>query len=309
MHLFYIALFLCFHVSGYGREDVHKDNYFLADDPIDVVIVAHPKDQGTLNDCIAGIKENCLRVRRVIVVSSERLTEQAEWFNESRFPFSKQDVSLAIAKGDKKKSEKFSQRRSHGPGWYFQQLLKLYSPFVIPGISSNVLVIDSDTIFMNHVEFLNDSFGGLFCFSHEQAKECYLKHAERLIPGYQRIYPEVYSVCHHMLFQRPILKDLFRKVEKHHQVAFWKAFCLCVDLGGKEGASEYEIYYNYALRMTNQVQLRELIWANSAHVDEKDYFKTAGYHFVSFHTYMRGKWPRAFPQTVSIFGNVQNYKL
>lgn len=294
MRLCFTLLFLCFHLIVEANEFKHKTHYSLADDPIDVVIVAHPKDKSTLDDCIDGIKANCASIRRIIVVSSEKLTNKAEWFNENKFSFTKEDVSLAITKGDKRKSKKFSARRGRGPGWYYQQLLKLYSSFVIPDISSNVLVIDADTIFMNPVEFLNDSYGGLFCYSHKEVTASYFKHAERLVPGYKRIHPEVYSVCHHMLFQRPILKDLFRYVEKYHRCPFWKAFCFCVNFEGEEGASEYEIYYNYALTRSDQVQLRELIWENSAHIEEKMHYKSAGFHFVAFHTYMRGKWPKKF---------------
>lgn len=294
LRLFFILLFLCFQFVAEAKDNKHKTHYPLFDDFIDVVIVAHLKDQKTLDDCIDGIKENGHRIRRVIVVSSEKLSDKAEWFNENQFSFTKQNVSLAIAKGDKNKSEKFSKRRGRGPGWYYQQLLKLYSSFVIPDISRNVLVIDADTIFMNPIEFLSESNGGLFCASRGEVNPSYFQHAERLVPGYQRIYPEIYSVCHHMLFQKPILKDLFRTVEQYHQLPFWKAFCKCVDLNGKEGASEYEIYYNFALTHTDQVQLRELAWANSAHLEEKALFKSAGYHFVAFHTYMRGKWPKTF---------------
>ncbi len=178
------------------------------------------------------------------------------------------------------------------PGWYFQQLLKLYAPFIIPEISSNVLVVDADTVFMNPVEFLNDSLGTLFCVSYKKAKGRYIRHAARLVPGYKRIYPEVYSVCHHMLFQRPILEDLFNVVESHHHRLFWEAFCSVVDLTARKGASEYEIYYNYALRHTNQVALRELKWTNSGNLEEMSQFKAEGYHFVSFQDYLRKKKDR-----------------
>lgn len=287
-YLFFVLFFCSLHLEG-------KTHYSLLDEPIDVVIVAHPKDKETLGYCIEGMKENCKKTRRIIVISSEKLTDQAEWFDENEFPFNQSDVGKAIVrgKGNNKKGQEFLRRSRRGPGWYFQQLLKLYAPFVIPNISSNVLVIDADTIFMNPVNFLNDALGGLFCFSRAEARKGYLKHAERLVPGYQRIYPEVYSVCHHMLFQRAILEDLFCLVEQYHKTPFWKAFCACVDLQ-EAGASEYEIYYNYALRQTEQVQLRELIWSNSSHLDEREDFKRAGYHFVAFHSYMKGKWPKTW---------------
>lgn len=271
-----------------------KEKYLLSEDLIDVVIVSHPKDKKTLDDCINGIKENCWRVRRVIVVSSKKLTAEAEWFDENDFPFSIQEVAFEITRGDKKKAESFIQAKERGAGWYFQQLLKLYSSFIIPGISSNVLVIDADTIFFNTTDFLNERGGGMFCVDYQDINKNYFLHASRLLPGYRRVYPQFYSVCHHMLFQRPILEDLFHVVEKRHGgIVFWKAFCRSVDLH-YPGASEYEIYFNFALRNSKQVQIRELKWGNSAHLDEKKFFKEAGYHFVSFHTYIRGKLPRTF---------------
>lgn len=289
-------LFLSLSSFAYAENNTTKKHYKLSNDPIDVVIVSHPKDKRTLDYCIEGIIENCSKVRRVIVVSPIRLTNKAEWFDERNFPFTKEGISAVIGRGDKKKSKAFFNHSSRGAGWYFQQLLKLYSPFVIPDISSNVLVIDADTIFMNPIEFLNESGGGLFCVSPHRGKKPYFEHAKRLVPGYERIYPEYYSVCHHMLFQRPILKDLFKAVEKYHKTFLWVAFCLCVDIEGKKGASEYEIYYNYALTHTDQVQLRGLKWDNSGYLDDRELFKQAGYHFVSFHTYMKGKWPRLFHQ-------------
>ena len=281
----FFSLALSLHVQAGQQKKIH---YPLVSDPIDVVIVSHPKDKTTLDDCIDGIRENCNKVRRVIVVSSEELTDKAEWFNEDQFPFNKNTIALTIARGSKERAAKFFHGKHRTPGWYLQQLLKLYSPLVIPDISSNVLVIDADTIFMRTVEFLNDSFGGLFCYNtQDEAKEPYFQHAKRLVPGYKRVHHDVYSVCHHMLLQRPILEDLFRTVEEYHEVPFWKAFCLCVDLSQNKGASEFEIYYNYALTHTDQVELRKLKWTNSSKLSQKDSFKKQGYHFVSFHTYLR----------------------
>lgn len=300
IHIIFAILIFCLPLRVNAEEKhINKISYVLGHDPIDIVIACHKKDKRTLEYCIEGILENCIKARRVILISSEPLTDKAEWFDENFFPFSKKEIALVIVKGNKKEASRFFRQKDRGPGWYFQQLLKLYAPFVIPNISSNVLVIDADTIFMNPTQFLNESGGGLFCVSQEQPQERYLKHAKRLVPNYKRIYSEYYSVCHHMLFQKPILQDLFHTVEQYHKVLFWKAFCLCVDYKGDKGASEYEIYYNYALRHTEQVQIRGLKWANSAHLDEKNLFKKAGYHFVAFHTYMRGKWPKTFGENIS----------
>jgi hypothetical protein len=295
----FFAFFLCLNFFSYAENNPQmRTHYELTDDPIDVVIVSHPKDKKTLDYCIDGIRENCNQVRRVIVVSSIKLTDKAEWFNEDLFPFSKDDVALTIARGSKKRSVEFFRGKHRSPGWYFQQLLKFYSPFVIPDISSNALILDADTIFMNPVEFLNESHGGLFSVNHVQERGAYFQHAERLVPGYKRIYPEFYSVCHHMLFQKPILEHLFHEVEQHHKTEFWVAFCLCVDLKKNKGASEYEIYFNFALSHADQVKLRELKWTDSSDLEKREKFKRDGYHFVAFHTYLRKKefaWEHLLP--------------
>ena len=43
--------------------------------------------------------------------------------------------------GDAEKAREFLASPVTRIGWIYQQLLKLYAPFVIPGISSNVLVL------------------------------------------------------------------------------------------------------------------------------------------------------------------------
>jgi hypothetical protein len=282
-HLYCIFFFL--YLSAFLHAE--KIHYQLTNEPIDVVIVCHPKDKNTLEYCIDGIRENCSQIRRVIVVSPVKLTDKCEWFDEKNFPFDKNKVAYVIGKGDKKKIKRFVNHCS--VGWYFQQLLKLYAPFVIPEISSNVLMIDADTIFMNPVVFLNPLNGAIFCMIASEGKPYYFEHAQRLVPGYQRIYPGLYCVTHHMLFQKPILIDLFETVEKYHQTSFWIAFCLCVEYKKCRAASEYEIYFNFAMNHTDQLSLRPLIWMNSGHLEKREQFKNEGYHFVSFHDYMREK--------------------
>lgn len=283
-----LIIFILF-LPAYSFAKERKTHYHLTNEPIDVVIVTHPRDITTLEDCITGIRENCTNIGRIIVVSSEKLSDNAEWFDENLYPFSKEDVAMTIVRGDEKRRFDFFFHNHRSPGWYYQQLLKFYTIFVIPDISPNVLFIDSDTIIMNPVEFLNEKNGALLCINPDTSRAFpeYFAHAKRLVPEYKRIHPKIYSVCHHMLFQRPILEDLFNKVEKHHGQKFWKAFCECVNILHNKGASEFEIYYNFALRHTNQVQLRELKWTNTGDLKKKNKYKKQGYHFISFHSYLR----------------------
>jgi hypothetical protein len=294
-HLRLIFLILCLPIFLQSKENPSlKTHYPLRNDPIDVVFVTHPKDKETLEYAIDGILENCKEVRRVIVVSPEKLTNKAEWFDEKKFPFNKKSLIKILAKGDKTRLAQLTDdKMRHNGSWYFQQLLKVYAPFVIPNISSNVLLVDADTIFMKPVQFLNSSYGGLFCLNYLPREPNHFEHAKRLVPGYKRHRPK--GVCHHMLFQRPILEDLFKTVENHHKVPFWKAFCLCVEFpfskNTEQGASEYVIYYDFALSHTDQVSTRDLKWIESGYFDKKDEFKKQGYHFVTFHSYKQGIGP------------------
>jgi hypothetical protein len=268
-------------IMGCLLSNLSAVHYQFYHEPIDVVIPCAEKDLETLNLCIAGIKKNCTQVRRVIVVSSRRLTDQAEWFNEAGYPFSKEDVWHHLAPG-----KKISSR----VGWYFAQLLKLYAPMVIPGISTNALIIDADTIFLNPVTFLNERLEGLY----NPGTEChlpYFEHASRLLPGVRRLYPQYSGISHHMLFQYSVMQDLFSYVENFHHKPFWQAFCSCVDPEHVEGsgAADYEIYFNFVFSRTNQVHIRPLKWKNVDSLKELARYQAKGYHYISCHSYLRGE--------------------
>jgi hypothetical protein len=251
--------------------------YAFGNDLIDVVIPSTYKDIDTLECCINGIKENGKNVRRIIVVSPEKLTDQAEWFDEKLFPFTISDVSLKL---HEKSVPDFML------GWHYQQLLKLYAAFVIPNISSNVLILDSDTIFLNPVDFINYTGGGLYNPGSEYVVP-YFEHAQRLLPGFHKIFPRYSGISHHMLFQKPVLEDIFNDIRKNHETEPWIAFCDCIAQNEKYGFSEYEIYFNYVFARTDQVMIRSLKWLNTSQVSELQNFKDAGYHYVSCHAYLR----------------------
>ena len=267
---------------------IANKHYIFSPDPIDVVIPCTDKDVCNLELCIAGIKKNCSQIRRIIVVSSRPLTNNAEWFNEVNYPFSKKETALWLLKGNEEAATNFMLSASSRLGWYYQQLLKLYAPFVIPGISSNVLILDSDSVFLNPIGFLNENSEAFYNPSTEY-HEPYFSHANRLLPGLHRLYPEYSGISHHMLFQRAVLEDLFSLVESHHQIPLWQAFCYSVDLKNlsASGASEYEIYFNFIFSRTNQAHMRQLKWLNTNRIDRIDKFRSKGYHYVSFHTWLK----------------------
>lgn len=266
--------------------DLHGRDYQLTDEPIDIVIPCCCKDIEVLELCIKGAKENVGNHRRIIVVSPEKYTDSAEWFDEKDYPFSMKDVALELVGNEQKAEEylKYGQRC----GWYFQQLLKLYSAFVIPGISSNILILDADTIFLKPVSFLNSQNGGLYP-TDSRIHKPYFKHMEKLIPDFKQVYPDVSGIVHHMLFQRPVVEDLLQTIENVHGTEAWRVLCRLVesrDLYGS-GFSEYEIYFNFAFSHTDQVSIRNLKFMNISKLNNIPLYKRRGYDFVSCHHYSR----------------------
>lgn len=70
--------------------------YPLTNAPIDVVIPCHPKDVPILDMCIDGIRKNGENIGKVYVISKDRLTDKAEWVDESIFPFTKLMITERI---------------------------------------------------------------------------------------------------------------------------------------------------------------------------------------------------------------------
>lgn len=267
---------------GYGLEKVH---YRLEMDPIDVVIFCIEKDLPTLDLCIEGIRKNGKDVRRIIVVSPRQLTNKAEWFSEKNYPFQLFDIAMEFFGGNENKAKKFLSGHSRS-GWIYQQLLKLYSAFVIPDISSNVLVLDADTIFLNPVSFRTSSGEGLYNPGF-QSHHPYFEHMQRLIPGLKRISSKYSGIANYMLFQRAVLQDLLSTIESIHHIEAWKAFCRCIDHQhlNFSSMSEYEIYFNFVFSRTNQMKIEPLLWEDRARITDLGLLQSKGYSYATCHSW------------------------
>lgn len=269
---------------------------------IDVVIPAHEKDLETLNHCIRGIRQNGASVRRIIVVSKEKYTDKAEWFDESLYPFSFQDISDILDGND--------------VGWHFQQLLKLYAPLVIPNISENVLILDADTVFLRKVKFFSEDGLPLYNLAKDKNldsspfHQVTFKHINKILPDISKSFPEkfenVSGICHHMIFQKHMIEDLMKKVKSHDstQDPFYKVF-----LKNREqsyGVAEYNLYFYFLVSLYKEnYKIRLLKYKNTSDFNVWKYRFRRKYDYCSFHSYMRGgdKKTWAFWQKFRIFFN------
>lgn len=268
-----------------------QKEYLFSGDPIDVVIPCHPKDKEKLKEVIPALKETIHNLRNIFVISSKKITSLAEWFDESKFPFSKLGIAKKIFNGDESKAKEYLQKPKCRIGWIFQQLLKLYSPFVISNISDNVLIVDADTIFLKKIDFLDpQTNAGILTAAYEYHKP-YFDHAKKLIPGFKKI-TEHSGVAHHMLFQKQIMLDLFRVIAFIHKKEPWIAICDCIDLEQLpfSSMSEYEIYANFAAAHSDKVNFRKLKWKSKEIEgdlkEEIEQAKAEEVDYVSLHTWI-----------------------
>ncbi len=252
----------------------------LRAEPIDVIIPCVKKDLPVVEYAIKGIRMHCSDVRRVIVVSPEKLTESAEWFPESEYPFTKKDVNarmVGVPEGYWR------------AGWYYQQLLKCYVFRAIPDLADHVLLLDADTVFFHKVRFIDDKGRMLLCPGREYHK-AYFRHMAKFLPGLKRMNQRLSGISNHMLINRGVMEDLFARVEEHNQKPFWHAFMDCVEPSSYKfsGASEYEIYFNFCLKFhPEKVRVRKLKWKNMRKLTGVDPSTNSIYDFGSFHSWMR----------------------
>lgn len=261
-----------------------KISYEFTLDPIDVVMPCHEKDLRTINLAIEGIKKN-VRHRRIIIISKEQLTDKAEWFDESLFPFSLFDIAYEIFK-DHLKAQEFINHPKTRIGWIYQQFLKLYAPFVVPDISPNILIVDADTIFLQPVNFQDAAGSPLFNVGTEYVKP-YFEHISRILPGVLKQFSNKSGICHHMLLQKNVMTDLFSLIRNVHNEEPWKVICATIDRAFlyKSCMSEYELYFNFIFGRTNQPKIRPLRWKNVSFA-QFNKIKKNEFDYVSCHAYM-----------------------
>jgi len=215
----------------------------------DLVFLVGKNDESKIKDYINTNKQNIIGYKNIYIISPcDIFIPGTILIKDDIFPFKLEDI---------KKYEFIKPRAT----WYLQQLIKLYTLFVIPGISDRILIVDADTFFLKPTKFIDENDNILFNYASEN-NEPYFKHMTKMHKSLYKYDSNKSGVVHHMLFDKMILKELFNLIEDYHKKAFWVAFLDCVGLNKDEafaGASEYEIYFNYCCIYHNdKIKVRRL---------------------------------------------------
>jgi len=258
----------------------------------DIVIPAHEKDKRTLEFCIKQARKKIVGARRIIVISKERYSDLAEFYSEKDFPFSFDDISNLTDGKD--------------VGWHYQQFLKMYALLVIPDLLENILVLDSDTVFIRKVKMFDSKGRALFNYYKNKCPDRnsfdlnIVNHIKKLYPeiAFDKLPPNYQNqsaVCHHMIFNRDIMKELITRVEDYHfkltgiKKEFYELAMQTYKPRREMELSEYQIYFNYiAIFHPEKLRVRSLKFKNSADQNIIHYLFHPKYHYCSFHHYLRG---------------------
>jgi hypothetical protein len=244
---------------------------------MDIIIPFHPKDAPSVRKCVISCRVFVQSCRNIYLVSKENPNiKNTIWIDESLFPFTYNDIHVCMT---------VDGGRADRTGWYLQQLLKIYVDTVIPELSDNYLIVDSDVVFRRPIKMLTDNNIPLLCHGHEYYKP-YFTIMNKLIPGLERQIANKSGICHHIIFTRTIMKEIRECIETIAGTGepAWKIIMNAVDKNELSGFSEYELYFNYCLKYhPNSIIIRGLRWKDAPCEMPDD----NTYDYVAYHSWMR----------------------
>ncbi|AKB45107.1 DUF6492 family protein [Methanosarcina vacuolata] len=251
--------------------------------PIDILIPATEKDLATLPCTIKSVRlyiKHPITTIYVIAPDSEKIKsvcskEKCRYLNEDAIlPITKKDIDYKVKDIDRS-------------GWLFQQLLKLSGDKICT--QEYFLVIDADTVLLKPHTFLIKN-KTLFMYSDEYHLP-YFKMYKKIVGVEANSC--VSFVSHQMLFHKPKLYALKKKIEENTQSSWYSAIINNIDKNETSGFSEYETYGNFVLSNYPQNIKREYFFnisLNSKKIVELDRIAinlSKKYRSVSFHSYNR----------------------
>jgi len=241
---------------------------------MDAFVPSAVKDRAGLANCVDGLVKHCLpKPQRIVIVyqgqdkpelpSYKGVQVILQQENEA-YPFLKKvEIARQLALRWQELGlthDEAIKQADRACGWYYQQLLKLMLFRAFPEINDNVLVMDSDAMFINSVRVLEEDGrvrepqGYPFLFTEGQRpsedlnsiSHSHIRFAKCLLPDW-RLNHGYSGMVHHMLFQREIMEQILCKTERRHGCNFPSALVKAIDSCNWNAVSEYVLYHHYVL--------------------------------------------------------------
>jgi hypothetical protein len=244
---------------------------------INVVIPVAEKDLKVLPLCMDSIKNFIDKDAKFHIVAKDSVLDSIDadvnTLRESYFEFSVGDIKNAI-------------KHKGQAGWYWQQIMQFYLWDVLPELSSSILFVNSDVVFLKPIPIIDR---GLYVLNyHNNQHDPYSVFTKRLFPDIELNFWN--GTCHYMPYDKNIVLELRNDVERRFNMPFWKAFCNCIDDSHINGASEFYLYFQYCLnKHPKKIETKKLSFADKGDYWNWKEYQNQGFDYAAFHAYMRGE--------------------
>ena len=201
---------------------------------IDILIPVVAKDLATLPFVIQAAKRNINNpIGAIFIVGKKGVIE--DYCKKEGYQFLEEDSVLPINKSD----IIYNNQEWFRSGWLFQQLIKLNADEIVQ--NENVLILDADTCLARKQSFVLDD--GKFILNYSDEYHFPYSSYNKILLGTGRFY--LSFICHHMIFNKAILKKLKEDIKKATNKNWIEAILHNIDYNESSCFSEYEMYGNY----------------------------------------------------------------
>ena len=249
----------------------------------DAVITFHPKDKPTIELCCDSLR-NVVNVDRIFLLSSiDPKIQNTIFINDNEIQ------NLVSLNEIQSRWEKTGSRITGRAGWIYKQLLNLAASQIIPDISSDFLISDSDIIFLKNPYV--DVETGKFPY----AKSMYGVHAP-YVENYQRLMKETVEsgfsfIAHNIVFDKNNITDLKNFIEHQNNERWDLSILNSLDFHQASNFAEYDLYGNWMFKHKS-IDLREVdMRILDVHVVPDNNLindtKNLGFHILSAQAYNR----------------------
>ena len=208
----------------------------------DVIMFVPENKIEQLDATIEYLRKTIYNIQNIYLISKERYTNNAEWIDLKKYPFSIDSVREESTKNTEVMDLNCLQQ-------HYKTLLKLYAPSVIDELSRYFLFWDIGTIQVDHISWLINERKMYQDVVNKSRNSMINSTLLKLLPNLVDLDKIFEPVTGYMLISQGILKDLFLKVEKNHNKPFWITYCNIIprDYFNRSfnQMSEYMIYYQF----------------------------------------------------------------
>lgn len=250
----------------------------------DAVIPFHPKDIHTLKMCCDSLK-NILNVERIFLISSENPNIEGTIF------ISESSVTNLISLNEITEIwKKHNPNNSSRSGWIYQQILELGVPDIIPDISDDYIVCDSDIVFLKnpYINIPNDVFPFDRAFTGEYERP-YRENYERLMK--EPPSSGISFINHHMVTNKVFVSQLKKTIEQRNNKRWDRAIVENLNFNILSDFASDDLYGNwmFAYHKDKMVHapLKILDITKVPSSNDLIYLKNCGYDIVSSQVYKR----------------------